>query len=240
MTRSLDVSSIIAPTIQGEGPYAGIRTALVRLAGCNLSCEACDEPQTWKPKPLESRALTAEEILETIRAVGKANQRIMHVMITGGEPLIQQRTGLRDLVEKVLMSYRSVHIETNGTIMPDMWLQALMEQMRPGRLNVVVSPKVSGPLATNSRPRRIRQGAITMLAARGAKFKFVCATVDDLEAVTDFVVRSAIKHRDVWIMGEGSAIDQSNTSLAKIATLAVDTGFNLSGRLHLAAWQGGE
>lgn len=240
MNRPLNVNSVIAQTIQGEGPYAGTRATLVRLDGCNLSCQACDEPQTWQPKSLESERLQPEEILDIIRSAGRGKQRIMHVIITGGEPLLQQRTGLRELVEHILMSYRVVHIETNGSIAPDPWLQNLMSQTNSGRLNVVVSPKVSGPLATDVTKRRINASAITMFAARGAIFKFVCSTTADVEAVAEFVDRSAIKRRTVWIMGAGATIEQSNESLAKIATLAVEHGFNLTGRLHLAAWQGGE
>jgi 7-carboxy-7-deazaguanine synthase len=239
MSRPLKVSRIIAPTIQGEGPFTGIRTALVRLAGCNLHCAACDEPETRKPEVVEHDLLLPDQILEIIRERGKPH-RINHVMITGGEPLIHQRAGLRELVEQILMGYRSVHIETNGTISPDQWLQQLIGQTITDRLSIVVSPKLSGPLATDPRTMRIKLSAISMFAARGAKFKFVCAQESDVAEVAKLVDQVAIKRRNVWIMGEGTTIDQSNASLAKIATLAVDSGFNLSGRLHLAAWQGGE
>ena len=240
MDNPLDVSQIIASTIQGEGPYAGTRTALIRLAGCNLTCSACDEPHTWKPDPLQFVQLTADQILEKIKSVGIDPLRINHVLITGGEPLRQQRRGLQDLVDKILRSYRKVHIETNGTIVPDQWLQNLMDGTRDGHFNMVVSPKVSGPLATDRLSRRINARAITEFAERGIAFKFVCANEDDLEQVQEFVDIWQIRRRNVWIMGEGATIEQSNASLAKIATMAVDVGFNLSARLHLAAWQGGE
>ena len=42
-----DVQEVF-PTIQGEGPDAGVPAVFVRLAGCTLTCPACDSDYTSK------------------------------------------------------------------------------------------------------------------------------------------------------------------------------------------------
>lgn len=111
----LEVHSIF-PTLQGEGPFAGVPALFIRLAGCNLRCTFCDteflERATWGLRELIYRVLDS---------LGPARL----VVLTGGEPLRQNvgpfLTGLLTLDERV-----NVQIETAGNSWP-MGLTALCE-----------------------------------------------------------------------------------------------------------------
>ena len=97
----LRVSSIFY-SIQGEGTHAGIASIFIRLYGCNLTCDFCDD---------ELHKTTLEEmswdaVYDRIRSYPAKN-----VIITGGEPTIY------DLNPFITFLHRKgyyVSVETNG------------------------------------------------------------------------------------------------------------------------------
>lgn len=117
---SLRVHSIFH-TIQGEGPFTGLRAVFVRLAGCNLQCPLCDTDYTS-----HSGAMTPDEIVTGVRQYGTKGHL---VVITGGEPFLQN---LRPTVEALLKADFHVQIETNGTLFQDLPFDSV---------DVVCSPK---------------------------------------------------------------------------------------------------
>ena len=68
------------PCIQGESTFAGLPFLLVRTARCNLRCAWCDSSFTFRGG--ERRSL--HDVLDEVRESG-----LRHVLITGGEPLLQ-------------------------------------------------------------------------------------------------------------------------------------------------------
>jgi 7-carboxy-7-deazaguanine synthase len=121
-------------TIQGEGPDAGVPAVFVRLAKCNLRCFFCDtefEKGTWMPP---------QAILNAIyEAKGKRDCEL--VVITGGEPLLQNITPLTAMINEFHMR---VSVETAGTTFySELYHHFKTEQDRgrwqPNR--IVVSPK---------------------------------------------------------------------------------------------------
>ena len=168
---ALRVAEMFGATFQGEGPSAGQRAAFIRLSGCPLSCSWCDEPQTWDwsrfDRAAESQVLTADQVL-----AWAAGDPAKLVVITGGEPLSQQRA-LAGLVSALAAGGRRVEIETSGVITPVPELAASVTAFN-------VSPK----LASSAVPyaRRIRPDALAWFAASGkAVFKFVACTREDLD-----------------------------------------------------------
>jgi organic radical activating enzyme len=89
-------------SLQGEGRWAGTAATFIRLAGCNLNCEWCDTDHTEKFVATEQHLLS--------HCSKNASD---HVVITGGEPCLQ------DLMPFLLLADEHgllVHLETNGTI----------------------------------------------------------------------------------------------------------------------------
>jgi 7-carboxy-7-deazaguanine synthase len=92
-------------SIQGESLHAGRPCVFVRLTGCNLRCRYCDTRYALKA----GRPMGIKEILAQVRHF---NCRL--VEITGGEPLVQDRTG--DLITFLLDGGYEVLLETNGSL----------------------------------------------------------------------------------------------------------------------------
>lgn len=228
---SIVVNEIFGPTVQGEGPSAGRQCAFLRLGGCNLSCHWCDTPYTWDwkgtsdertaydpRKELHNRDV--EEVLEELLALGTEL-----VVISGGEPLSQQRR-LRPLLKGLREACVSVEFETNGTIIPD------DEIITPGvRFNV--SPKLSH--AGDPASKRIVPAALRELAQTpDVAFKFVCRDAADLDEVAALVADFGTA--PVWIMPEGKNATDISQRLSCLADEVVRRGWNLSTRLHVLAW----
>ena len=105
----------IFASIQGEGKFIGTPSTFVRFAGCNLRCSYCDTKYAWDSEA--GQELTPAEIVSELQG-GKDRDRT-HVVLTGGEPLIQQEAELYELCKVLYHDARVVTIETNGTIFPD-------------------------------------------------------------------------------------------------------------------------
>lgn len=116
MGPNLQVFSIF-DSISGEvgGVPQGIPTRFLRLSGCNAYCTYCDAKE----------ALTSGTWMDNGELVRKLStyDRPPHLLITGGEPLLQQES-LMNLLNQI--SFSKVSIETNGTLMPSYFLESLV------------------------------------------------------------------------------------------------------------------
>jgi 7-carboxy-7-deazaguanine synthase len=115
--------------IQGEGALVGERQVFVRLAGCNIRCGYCDQPEALerRPGPCRLERTAGRRDWETrssplplpdlVGAVDRLWDQLPHhsVSLTGGEPLMQSRK-LAALLPLWAASRRQVMVETNGTL----------------------------------------------------------------------------------------------------------------------------
>ena len=218
------MAELFGPTLQGEGPSAGSAAVFVRLSRCNLACSWCDTPYTWDwtrfDPATESRPRTVAEVAGWV-----LGQPAGLVVITGGEPLLQQPP-LVDLVDQLTGAGRRVEVETNGTRVPDPRLVA-----SGARFNV--SPKLTH--CGMPEHRRIVPAALVALAGTGqATFKFVAREPRDLDEVADLVRRFGLA--PVWVMPEGSTGEAVVGGAKALAEEVIARGWGLSLRLHVLLW----
>lgn len=233
----LAVTELYGPVWQGEGPSSGRVCSFLRLAGCNLTCGwarlpvkglvpvegawQCDEPATWHSKHRTPPTwMNATEIIDYHAKVAPPGTMLV---ITGGEPLLQQgRQQFRDLL--LAMSQHRIEVETNGTIAPTIHTMARVAQFN-------VSPKLDS--SGVELEDRFKLDVLQTLNRTGkAVFKIVCAdTLDvwDARRMCDLVGVPA--HRR-WIMPEGIEPDAHLETARRIAPAVKEAGFNLTLRQH--------
>jgi 7-carboxy-7-deazaguanine synthase len=212
-------------TVQGEGASLGVPSVFVRLGGCNLQCAFCDTAYTWDwsrfDKKKETVDLTSDEVAALAIAVAKDGVR--NVVFTGGEPLLQQKD-LAVVAARIKERGFRIEVETNGTIVPEPPLAALVDQWN-------VSPKLAS--SGNTLAARAVPNALAWFGDRpNAFFKLVIVSKDDLAEVERFGVA---KDR-VILMPEGtdpSTLAERSRWLAEICTA---NGYRLGARLHVHIW----
>jgi 7-carboxy-7-deazaguanine synthase len=209
-------------SLQGEGPLAGQRAAFVRFAHCNLTCVWCDTDYSWNwakfRRDRETRRGLVAEIASWVRAQG-----VDLVVVTGGEPLLQQGA-LQALAE--LCSPARVQVETNGTRIPNAGLGTVVDLF-------VVSPKLAN--SGVAWHHRIVPAALRALAATGSvAWKFVAVGPDDLHEIDTLV--AAYGFAPVWVMPEGTTSEQVLDRARYLVDPVLDRGWHFSLRLHTLLW----
>ena len=163
-------------SIQGEGPTVGVPAVFIRLQGCNLNCGnkegdwVCDTVDVWKKGTgfeLDDWANMSQSLYGEALSLGA------HLIITGGEPLLQQRTVFKWV--STLTPLPFIEVETNGTIMPESNFAEYVGQWN-------VSPKLSN--SGEPIEKRINPAALAwFLKKDNAIFKFVISSQNDIEEI---------------------------------------------------------
>ena len=221
----------IFASLQGEGPSAGMPVAFLRLSRCNLACQWCDTPYTWhfdgdeRPhrggttfdRKANQLTLDITDVAQRILALGQN-----HLVITGGEPLLQAGK-LADLLE--LLPDMRVEIETNGTVEPPARLDVRIDQYN-------VSPKLAH--SGNARELALLPHMLDRWATDPrAWFKFVIAAPDDVAEVLELQRAHAIPPARTFLMAEGTDSATLTAREKWLAPLCLEHGFRLSDRLHI-------
>ena len=207
-------------SIQGEGMLAGVPSFFIRTSGCNLRCAWCDTPYTsWQP---EGERRTLRELLSQATASGRR-----HVVITGGEPLLQRELG--DLTRLLTVNGHHITVETAGTLAPEFDCHLLS-----------VSPKTSnsdpeGIFRARHRDLRADLEPMKRLLARHPEhqLKFVVQGEADLGEVLAIVDLLGVVRECVLLMPEGRTPVEVAGRAPAVARLCLRHGFRYTPRLHL-------
>jgi len=184
----LKVNEIFGPTIQGEGKNAGKPVVFLRLSQCNLHCIWCDTPHTWNwegtkfahpikfAKEKEEHSISVDDLF--LQILEKSEGKIQSLVISGGEPLLQQKE-LTDLLHALKAVGWFVEVETNGTVPLRPEFAGLIDQVN-------CSPKLANALDPES--LRIKKKTLSQLAENPkVNFKFVVSDEGDIPEILSIV-----------------------------------------------------
>jgi organic radical activating enzyme len=228
-TGSSDVlrMSEVFDSLQGEGVNTGKPCRFVRLALCNLHCHYCDTKYTWDFEQFdyarEVREQSVAALAEQLTAAPAG-----HVVVTGGEPLLQQRA-LAKVFERVPTGL-FIEIETNGTRVPLPSLLARVNQWN-------VSPKLAS--AGDSEALRLRPDALLALRDSGRAFlKLVVRSERDRDEAEALRVRFGFERDRTLLMPEASTPEQLAERSPQVAAWSQALSVRFSSRLHVTLWGG--
>jgi 7-carboxy-7-deazaguanine synthase len=229
-------------SIQGEGAAAGTPAVFLRLAGCNLQCPGFSykDPMTGEHLGCDSKAVWRRgervqfaQLLQRWRDAGwlQALEQGAHLVITGGEPLVQQQRVLAfiDYLDATLQQDVFIEIETNGTLLFEVKLLHRLNQIN-------VSPKLTN--SGEARAKALVSAVMQQLAVEvKAKFKFVVdSELDVQEIIKNYVTPFAIPAQRVWLMPEGGTQQELQLKREWVVEQCKQYLFNYSPRLQVIIW----
>jgi len=225
----------------------------------------CDSYASWDPKFKDlSPMLTVDAIVERMLDL-TPNGRWMqysgnpvHLVITGGEPLLGWQRAYPDLLKHPGMEdLDNITFETNGTQpLSEEFMDFITEWHTAWRgdnesshhdyvgrfreLQFSVSPKLSG--SGEKFEEAIRPDIVAQYQQVGLTYlKFVVANMDDV-----FEVKTAVDlYRNegfmgpVYLMPLGGTSDGYDSNKFNVANIALEQGWNYSPRLHVDLWGNG-
>jgi 7-carboxy-7-deazaguanine synthase len=251
----------VAGTIQGEGKMAGVTTLFLRTSGCNLRCmwrlpngqiSICDTPHASFDTRIERRFSVEEIANQVLLNAGNIN----HLVISGGEPLIQA-----DALVKLITLIRNrrpnfkVAIETNGTLFHEGLFDAvnffsispkltnsLPTVQKLAETDVVIPAEIEKYRDTHINVKVLQQ-YITGVRQSGNKdfqLKFVVAHQDECNEIENTVLRhlSGFEPEDIVLMPLGSTPEELAQTRMIALEAAIGRGWRFSPRLQVTYFNG--
>lgn len=214
-------------------PAIFIRTSL-----CNLHCIWCDTDYTWNWENTPFKHVNdskngyskyekkdwiveigAQEIIEELK-----NYPCKRVILTGGEPLMQQKE-LSELAQLLHTDGYFIEVETNGTLLPNKDFDAQVDQYN-------VSPKLEN--SNNSTKLREKESAFKYFSnSEKATFKFVIDSPEDLDEVAHLINKYSISPNKVYLMPQGTTGVALNQKQQWLVEICKEHGYNYTDRLHI-------
>jgi 6-pyruvoyltetrahydropterin 2'-reductase len=255
-------------SIQGEGRYMGRPAVFLRTAGCNFLCGGtaaarayedtdyatetqamadnlaegegtwvCDTIAEW----MEGNQYTIEELYDYWGEEGflKYVDEGAHIVITGGEPLLQEEP-LTAFLNRLDQEAHDpfVEVETNGSIYPGDALRTHIDQFN-------ISPKLSN--SGMGRERRYNPEILNRYVQQhmgehsddvaNADFKFVVGTREDwAEIDDDFIEQFEVPKENVYLMPAGGTEDDLTLTRGDVVELAKQHAVQYTDRLQIVIW----
>ena len=220
----LVVVDIVGPTVLGQGTAAGRRCSLIRLGGCNLSCSWCDTPFAWDSTRYDLARHLSQWPASQVAATALSCDPAL-VVVSGGEPLLQQRSAGWPVLLRSLSGVE-VGLETNGTIAPS-------EETMHGVSWVTVSPKLAH--AGDPSWERIKGDVLLtwgrLAYSHDVEFLFVVRDSTDVATINTLAMVHGLPSSRVWVSPEGTTSATVVTRLHEVADAALEAGFNVAPRI---------
>lgn len=235
--KKLAISEVFY-SIQGEGKTVGIPSVFVRLGGCNLMCGGmgtqfdgelhndaewrCDSVEVWmKAQSKDFNEILPEDCVEAIK-------NNAHVILTGGEPMMQQK-GLEEFIRYVKENINPdpfFEVETNGTIMPSEFLLSEIQLWN-------CSPKLRNSGMDSA--MTFKPDVIEKLNTVNSIFKFVVNKEKEWDEIQNYYI-PIIDKKKVYLMPAGENQELLELNKERVVELAKNNYLNFTTRLHIDIW----
>lgn len=211
----------------------------------------CDSYASWHPafKDL-SPTKDTKELVDDILALTpnhkwvQDNGNDVHLVITGGEPLLGWQRAYEELLSHERMQdLRNITFETNGTqTLQNKFIDYLLNwsDIAGNEVTFSVSPKLSA--SGEAWDEAIRPEIVRMYQDYGFTYlKFVVETEQHFEEVDRAVAqyRAVGFNGPVYVMPQGGVVTPYAQNRVKVADWALTKGYNYSPRLHVDLWGNG-
>lgn len=233
-------------SLQGEGRTMGIPAIFLRLTGCNLICGGygvekdgilrdgatwvCDTIQVWMKGTTFNFDDLCQELNSKLDFIKRLNSGV-HLVITGGEPLLQQDRiiSFLEFLEVQFKCIPTVEIETNATIFPKEELNNRVSYWN-------VSPKLQNSGMPDK--ERLVDDALTYFRDNSkTMFKFVISRKEDFEEIqTNFLDKGLIKKEQLVFMPASNSLDDLLKTNKLVAEICIEHQIRMSTRLHIEIW----
>lgn len=191
-------------SIQGEGLNIGVPAVFVRFGNCNLRCKWCDTKYAWSGNEDVDISKVCREI--------KKYKNCRHIVITGGEPMLQQDAILA--IRRAFPDYY-IEVETNGS-MPVRCLREV------DLFNVSYKTKNSG-----NAPYQLK------IINKKCVYKFVVASKKDFSEIEKIIKKYKLPTSKVFLMPEGKTSTVILKKSPFIAEYCKSKGYNFTTRLQI-------
>jgi organic radical activating enzyme len=162
------------------------------------------------------------------------NGNDVHLVITGGEPLLGWQRAYEELLsDEDMIDLKNLTFETNGTqrLLPK-FKDYLKDWAQQGEITFSVSPKLSA----------IKPEVVREYETVGTTYlKFVVDSERHFEEVDQavFEYRSEGFKGVVYVMPQGGVVTPYAQNRVNVADWALSRGYNYSPRLHVDLWGNG-
>lgn len=233
-------------SLQGEGVTMGIPAVFLRLGGCNLMCGGhgtersgklhdgatwrCDTIEVWMKSQSRSFPELCMEMEATVGALTRMREGA-HLVITGGEPLLQQERVIAFLVflESEFGIVPTIEVETNATIIPLPELDARVHYWN-------TSPKLSNSGMPES--ERIMPQVLTWFAQNSKTMsKLVINEESDWQEIQrTLLLPGLIQKKQIVLMPAAGSRQQLLIINTLVAEICIQEGLRMCTRLHVEIW----
>jgi organic radical activating enzyme len=210
----------------------------------------CDSYASWHPdfKHL-SPSYTTNQIVDQMTALTpnkqwtQKNGNDVHLVITGGEPLLGWQRAYGELLDHPKMAdLRNITFETNGTQPLQKEFKDYLGHWRTENKEITFSVSAKLSASGESWEDAIKPDVVANYQEVGTVYlKFVVETDTHIEeavkATQEF--RAAGFNGVVYLMPQGGVVEPYNKNRQRIADICCEQGWNYSPRLHVDLWGNG-
>lgn len=233
-------------SLQGEGRTMGIPAIFIRLTGCNLMCGGqgvekdgqlrdgatwrCDTIDVWmkgQTRPFEHWLIDWEAELNFLERLRQG----AHLVITGGEPLLQQKRilALLEWLEAEHHCRPIVEVETNATLIPSAALDQRVQYWN-------TSPKLSN--SGMPKEKRYLPEVLRWFGGNECTMaKFVINQAADFEEIRrDFLDSGLLQRQQLVLMPAAESIEELLACNQLVADICIREQVRMCTRMHVEIW----